>query len=149
MFRGKRLLARGEYGGARDEFLKAAQGLRDAAPLAFAATACYKAHDLTGAGRFLKEAEALPPDDSFLRIEGYKSLVLFAQGQKEEGLDALREYIGFYDDLYPLDSIYEVEAMVETGRVSLAALEELLDRQITTYEERVGQFMTTGTGFGD
>jgi len=149
MFRGKRLLARGEYREARDEFVKAAKGIRDAAPLAFAAAASYKAHDLTGAQQLLKEAESLPPDASFLRIEGYKSLVLFAQGQKEEGLEALREYIDFYDTLFPLDSINEVEAMAETGQVDLAALEELLDRQITTYEEKVQQFMTTGAGFGD
>lgn len=149
MFRGKRLLARGEYREGRDEFVKAAKGLREATPLAFAATASYKAHDLAGAKRFLREAEALPPDDSFLRIEGYKALVLLAQGQKEEGLDALREYIGFYDTLYPLDTIYDVEAMAETGQVNLATLEELLDRQIDTYERRVEEFMTTGAGFGD
>jgi tetratricopeptide (TPR) repeat protein len=149
MFRGKGLLARGEYREARDEFVKASTGLREAAPLAFAAVASYKEHDLASAMRFLREAGALPPDDSFLRIQGYRSLVLLAQGRKEEGLEALREYVGFYDSLDPLESIREVEAMAETGPVDLAALEGLLDRQIAAYEARVERFMTTGAGFGD
>jgi len=149
MFRGRSLLAQGQYKEARDEFVKAGKGLHEAAPLALAATASYKARDFANARRLLSAAEALAPDASFLRIEGYNALVLLAQGKKEEGLEALKAYITYYDTLYPLDTIAEVAAMAETGKVDIAALEGLLDGQITAYEEKVYRFMTTGSGFGD
>ncbi|OPY60098.1 MAG: hypothetical protein A4E57_04556 [Syntrophorhabdaceae bacterium PtaU1.Bin034] len=151
MFQGKRLLGRGEYAQARDDFVRAAQAQPDAYSYAFAATASYKMNDLASADRFIQEAMRLDGRTfSYLRILGYRALILLAEGKQKEGLDALHDYLVAYERAYPLTTISQVQDMWNTGRVNLPLLELLLDEQIRTYEDDIEQFYSTGTGwYGD
>ena len=56
IFEGRRSLETGDYGPARQDFLKAAQVEPSAEAYAFAATASYKMNDLEGARRSIDEA---------------------------------------------------------------------------------------------
>jgi uncharacterized protein HemY len=147
MFQGRRLLDRGEYAQARDEFVKAARTMPDSYSNAFAATASYKLNDMASAERFIQEAATLNGRGySYLRILAYRALILLKEGRKE-GFDALRDYLAIYQNEYPLTSILKVEAMVRTGNVNLSLLEALLDEQLRTYESDIDQFLSSGTGW--
>ncbi len=149
MASGKRLLETGSYGPARDAFLKAAAVGRDSASLAFAAEASYKAGDLAGAERLIREAGVMDRNSaSFLRIQGYTALILLAGG-KPEGMEALHDYITVYGRCFPLNSIHGVDEMWKTRTVNVRVLQTLIDEQVNTYEEEVRQLLTTGTGFLD
>ena len=95
LFEGRRALERGDYGPAREDFLKAAQVEPSAEAYAFAATTSYRMNDLEGAQRFINEGLKLDgKSDFYLRILAYKALILFKEGKQEEGLEALRAYHG-------------------------------------------------------
>ena len=84
MFQGRRLLDRGEYAQARDEFVKAARTMPDSYSNAFAATASYKLNDMASAERFIQEAATLNGRGySYLRILAYRALILLKEGRKE------------------------------------------------------------------
>jgi uncharacterized protein HemY len=69
MFDGRRFLETGDYGPARQDFIKAAQIEPSAEAYAFAATASYKMNDLAGARRSIDEAQKLDgKSDYYLRI---------------------------------------------------------------------------------
>ena len=147
MFQGKRLLNKGEYAQARDEFVKASRMMPDSYSNAFAATASYKLNDMASAERFIQEAAKLDGKGySYLRILAYRALILLKEGKKE-GFDALRDYLAVYRNEYPLASSLRVEAMVRTGNVNLSLLETLLDEQLRTYESDIDQFISSGTGW--
>lgn len=148
MFQGKRMLDVGDYAGARNDFVRAAQAQPDAYSYAYAATASYKMNDFKGAEQFIRDAERLDGRTfAYLRILGYKALIFLGEGRQKEGFDALRDYIATYGNLYPLTTLREVEAMWKTGRVDLPLLERLLDEQINTYENDLWDFYNTGTGW--
>ena len=148
MFQGTRLLNRGEYAQARDEFVKAARTIPDGYSNAFAATASYKLNDMASAERFIQEAAKLDGRGySYLRILAYRALILLKEGSQKEGFDALRDYFAAYRNNYPLTSILQVEAMVRTENVNLPLLEALLDDQLRTYESDIEQFLSSGTGW--
>jgi hypothetical protein len=148
LFEGRNLLNQGDYGQARDLFVKASTEEKRAAPFALAATASYKMKDLPAAEGFINEAEKMEGRAFFyLRIAGYKALIYFNENRKSEGLDALKKYLEYYRHLYPLMNIEDVEAMAKSGDIKLPELERLLDEQITTYERDVTQAVTMGTGF--
>ena len=93
IFEGRRALERGEYGPAREDFIKSAQIEPSAEAYAFAATASYWMNDLEGAQQYIDEAQKLDgKSDFYLRILAYKALILFKEGKQEEGLEALRAY---------------------------------------------------------
>ncbi len=69
-----------------------------------------------------------------MRTMAYKSLVLFKQDKKQEGMTALREYLDYYSCSYPLVTFDDVESMWKSGQVDLPALEKLLDQQVATYD---------------
>jgi hypothetical protein len=147
--KGKQLLTAGSYGPARDAFLKAAAAGRDSASLALAAEASYKAGDLAGAERLIREAAVIDRNAaSFLRVQGYMALILLAQG-KPEGMAALHDYITMYARCFPLDNIHRVDDMWRSRTVNIGTLQTLIDEQVNTYEEEVQQLYTTGTGFLD
>ncbi len=149
MAKGKQLLETGSYGPARDEFLKAGAVGRDSASLAFAAEASYKAGDLAGAERLIREAAVIDRNAaSFLRVQGYTALVLLAEG-KPEGMEALHDYITMYGRCFPLNSIHQVDEMWRTRTVNIRVLQALIDEQVNTYEEEARRLLTTGTGFLD
>lgn len=148
MFEGRHDLNMGEYGKARQDFMKAVQINADARSYAYAATASYKMGDLAAAQRYIEEAARLDGRTySYLRIVGYRALVLLAQGRQKEGLDALHEYLLAYSNTFPLMTISDVERMWRSGKVDLPRLEKLLDEQITTYENDLEQFWESATGF--
>ena len=148
MFDGMNLLRQKEYEEARVFFIKAMEEQRDAKSLAFAATASYKLNDLTSADRYLTEAEKLGKYGfSLLRISGYKALVLLGENRKAEGMEALKDYIGYYGHVYPMPSIETVERMWKKDKVDMPVLENLIDEQVTTYEQDIDQYLTTRTGW--
>jgi tetratricopeptide (TPR) repeat protein len=148
MFDGINLLRQGEYEQARTYFVQAAEEQRDARSLAFIATANYKLNDLTEAEHYLTEAEGFGRYGfSLLRIAGYKALVLLKENKKTEGMEALRDYIGYYRHVYPMPSIEEVERMWKTDKIDMTVLETLIDVQVTTYEKDIDQYLTTRTGW--
>jgi hypothetical protein len=148
MFDGTNFLRQGEYGQARTHFMKAAEEQKDARSLAFVATADYKLNDLASAERYLAEAEKLGRYGfSLLRIAGYKALVLLKENRKAEGMEALKDYIGYYKHVYPMPSIDVVEEMWEKDKVDIALLDKLIDEQVTTYERDIDQYLTTRTGW--
>lgn len=149
MAKGKRSLETGSYGTAREEFLKAAAACRDSASLALAAEASYKAGDLSGAERLIREAAVVDRNTtSFLRVQGYTALILLAEG-KPEGMRALHDYVTMYSRCFPLASIRQVDEMGRAGTVDIRALQTLIDEQVTTYEDEIRQLQTTATGFLD
>ena len=148
LFDGKRLYDQGRYGDARERFQQAARSGRDPAASAWAATASYKIDDLSAAEQYIGEAEKLDSRTYFyLRISGYKALILLKQNKRQEGLEALRGYVSLYDRLFPLMSVQDVRKMAETGDIALPLLERLIDEEITIYEDEVEQFHRSATGF--
>jgi hypothetical protein len=148
LFEGRQLLKQEKYGEARNLFLKASTEERRAAPFAFAATASYKMNDLAAAEGYIGDAEnATGRNYWYLRIMGYKALILLKERKTDEGMTALKRYIDYYRLVYPLTNIEQVEAMWKSGQINLPQLEVLLDEQITNYEEELAQAVTTGTGY--
>ncbi|HEY3275141.1 MAG TPA: hypothetical protein VGJ94_00855 [Syntrophorhabdaceae bacterium] len=148
MFAGRGLLDEGSYKEAREVFVNASREQRRAAAFAFAATASYKMGDLPAAEQFIAEAEAAPYGNYvYARILGYKALTLLGQGRQDEGLAALKAYIDYYKQLYPLMSIEKVEDMYQRRQVNMARLERLIDDEVINYEQEIQQAATTGTGY--
>ncbi len=149
MTKGKRLLETGNYGPAREEFLRAAAAGRDSVSLAFAAEASYKAGDVAGAERLIRDAAVVDRNAaSFLRVQGYTALILLAEG-KPEGMESLHDYVITYGRCFPLNSIHQVDEMWRTRTVNIRTLQTLIDEQVNTYEDEVNRLLTTGTGFLD
>jgi tetratricopeptide (TPR) repeat protein len=145
---GQGLLGEGNYKEARQSFLKAGEIEKEAMAYALAATASYKMNDLPAAGRYIKDAEQTKSKGfSELRTAGYKALILFKEGRKAEGLEALKEYIDYYRNNQPRLTIRQVQVMAAKGEVNLEKLEQYIDEQVNGYEEDVRQFQETGTGF--
>lgn len=149
MWDGKRLMGSGEYGKARDEFLRAAKAEpAAAAPYAFAATASYKMNDLESASGFMNQATKRDKyNDAHIRILGYRSLILLREGKRKEGLNALNDYMEAYGKEYGKEDLRDVRIMVRDNRIDLVALQNILDGQIRTYESDLEQFQRSGTGW--
>ncbi len=147
---GKQLLRQGEYPEARDAFLKASAAERRPEALALAATATYELNDLQATAQYLAEAErAGRPDTSYFRITGYKALVLLKEGNKEEGLKVLGDYIQAFAKVSNPDTLPEVEYMWKKGTVDLPRLEQLIAQQVTKYENIMDWSAKTKTGTFD
>ncbi len=138
---GKVLLDEGKYPQAKSVFLKAGEDRVDVVSLAYAATAAYKAKDIPEAARLLDAADKVREQGGvLLRIAGYKSLVLFAQGKETAGLDSLKRYIDLYNSLgatmaNTAADTRDLERMLKARRVNAATLETVMDRQINSYED--------------
>jgi hypothetical protein len=105
-------------------------------------------NDLRAAESYIGEAEnAAGRNYWYLRIMGYKALILLKENKTGEGMAALKRYIDYYRLVYPMTTIDQVEDMWKSGRIDLKRLEVLLDEQITNYEQEVAQAVTTGTGY--
>ncbi len=154
IFEGKALLDEGKYPQAKSVFLKAGEDRADVVSLAFAATAAYKAKDIPEAARLLDAADKFREQGgALLRIAGYKSLVLLAQGKETAGLDSLKRYIDLYDSLAATmvntaADTRDMERMLKTRRIDVASLETAMDRQITSYEDEYRQISRGGTRQG-
>jgi uncharacterized protein HemY len=143
------MLDAGEYSQAREDFIGAAKAEpADPASYALAATASYKMNDLQAASRSIAEAAKRDNrSDAYIRILGYKALILLRQGREKEGLDALHAYIVAYEREYGPQNVREVRAMWRSAHIDLPALESLLDGQIAVYESDMQQFRSSGTGW--
>jgi tetratricopeptide (TPR) repeat protein len=146
---GKRMLDTGEYSQAREDFIGAAKAEpAEPASYALAATASYKLNDLQAASQSITEAEKRDKhSDAYIRILGYKALILLREGRDKEGLDALHAYIVAYEKEYAPQNVREVRAIWRTARIDLPALERLLDGQIEVYESDIQQFRNSGNGW--
>jgi len=144
---GKVELTEGDYPQARNDFLKASQTERRPEALALAATASYKLDDLKATAEYLAEAERSGrAGSSYFRIAGYKALLFFKEGKKEEGLKVLGDYIRSYRSVFDSDTLPYVEYMWKKGTVDLPRLERLIDRQVTEYEQALDWYNKTRTG---
>jgi tetratricopeptide (TPR) repeat protein len=148
MFHGKRLLREDDYADARIDFLKAAEARKWPAAYAFAATASYKMGDLTGAERYLAEAERLDRGDySYVRVLGYRALTLLKQGRENEGREALQQYALILRSISSPMGAKQIEIWMRQPQMDLPGLEKLIDEQVGRYESDIEQYQSTGTGF--
>ncbi|MDD5009347.1 MAG: tetratricopeptide repeat protein [Syntrophorhabdaceae bacterium] len=149
MLFGKDFLKDKKYTDARKYFQDASALYKDSAALTYLAVVEYKMGNTEGALKHLQEAEKAGTDQVlYLRILGYKTLMLF-KTDREKGTAALRDYVNYYQHQYPLMSIKDVREMLQTGQVDTKRLEELIDEQVSTYEQEIDQFLSDGTGFYD
>jgi hypothetical protein len=148
LWEGKNLLMEERYAEAREKFVKAAGEQNRAAPFAYAATVNYKLGDLAAADRYIFDAENKPGKDFlYMRILAYKSLVLFKENKKQEGMAALKDYLDYYSCVYPLVTIDDVWSMWKSGQVDLPTLEKLLDQQVATYDRDTYLAFSGGIGY--
>jgi len=148
MFHGKRLLRDEEYGEARADFLKAAEAQKWPSAYAFAATASYKMGDLTSAEQYIMEAELLGGKDySYVRVLGYKALILLKEGKEKEGQEALQRYAQTLRSISSPKGARQIEVWMRRQPMELTGLEKLIDDQVGQYESDIEQYQSTGTGF--
>ena len=144
---GKKLLRDGEYPQAKTEFVRASEVERRPEALALAATASYKLNDLQASALYITDAErAGNPGSFYFRIAGYKALTLLREGEEQQGLKVLGDYTQAYKQVYDSASMPQVEYMWRKGRVDLPRLEQLVDQQVTEYEDSMDWFSKTHTG---
>ena len=154
MYWGRNLLRQRQYEKSRERFLVANEYQPAAVALAFAGVASYKMGDLQGADQYLTTAQAIDGQtDAYIVIFGYKALILFAEGERNEGLMALNAYIAACRNVQPISpsmkdtefnitygryppsaSLKPVEAMVSSGQIDIRLLEQLIDQQINESE---------------
>lgn len=146
---GRQLLDDGHYKQAREDFVKAANAMpAEPYPYALAATASYKMNDVSEASRLIQEAAKRDKQgDAYIRIMGYKALILLKEGKEKEGRDALNDYILAYQKEYAPQNVREVRAMWRGNGIDVSALQQLLDDEIWTYESDIDQFRRSGTGW--
>ena len=148
MFHGKRLLREDEYQAARTDFARAAEAQKWPAAYAFAATASYKMGDLASAERYIMEAQRLDGNDySYVRVLGYKALVLLKEGKEKEGREALQQYAQVLRSISSPMGARQIEVWMRQQNMDLPALENLIDQQVGQYESDIEQYQSTGTGF--
>jgi tetratricopeptide (TPR) repeat protein len=149
IFDGKRLLEKGEYQKAKEHFQEATLYSKDFQSLTYLAIAYYKMGDIENAAVLIQEAAKITIYDyRYLRTLGYGALILLKR-DKEEGLEALKNYLILYRRCSPLLTIKDVRQMEETGQVDIDRLEKLIEEQVSWYENDIEQFKSTGTGFYD
>ncbi len=149
-FEGKQLYQVKEYAQARQAFLSAYQTEKNVTALAWAITTSYRLNDLAGAETYIQEAEPKAKKSvSYFRVTGYKALVLLKQGKKAEGMQTLQEYASAFSRTYPSVNLPWIELMIKKGDADIPKLETMLEEDIYGYEEAIGEFDSTKTGFYD
>jgi hypothetical protein len=150
VFEGKKFYQYKEYSQARQAFLAAYEAEKNVTALAWAATTSYWLNDLASAETYIREAEPKARKSvSYFRVIGYKSLVLLKQGKKDEGLVTLKEYVDAYGRTYPSNNLPWIDLMVKRGDVDMPKLQAVLEEDIYAYEEAIGEFESTRTGYYD
>ncbi len=148
IFEGKKELEAGSFAPAREDFARAVKIKESSESLAFAATASYRLGDLAAAEGYLSAAERFKTHGPYyLRILGYKALVLLAEGKQTDGLAALRRYVDAFKATYDMDAIVQVEGMVSTEEVNLPRLTRLIEQQASALESDWEQSERSGTGY--
>jgi tetratricopeptide (TPR) repeat protein len=137
MFQGYGFLQNGQYPAAIQQFLRATRGDPTSAwPMALAGQASYQMGNYAQASQYLTQAASLVKADdyAYLVIKGYQSLIAFRDNKQEEGMAALAEYVRVYRFSYPDKTYYEVKRMYDSGKVEVAALEDLINADMSRYE---------------
>jgi tetratricopeptide (TPR) repeat protein len=150
LFDGRRFLEDGDYDRAKACFETALANGKDARSLAYLGTAEYGMGDLTDAERHLDESMRMDPGGFwYLRALGYRALVLLKAGRAADGMEALKEYVAYYEQHDPLMTVRNVATMEAKGSVNLPELEGLVNEQVNWYERDVEEYRTNHTGFYD
>jgi len=91
--------------------------------------------DLANAERTIREAERIDKNSYyFMRILGYKSLILLKQ-DKPEGINALRQYVDYVKALNLPFEMHDIETMIGKNTVDFAVLDPKIEEQVTWYED--------------
>jgi tetratricopeptide (TPR) repeat protein len=147
IFIGKQLLKEKEYIEAEKHFQEAALKIRDSAPLTFMAIAEHKMGNLENAVKLIEEAAEEKPDLFYqLRTFGYRAIIYMKQ-DKAAGMAALKDYIDRYEHTYYLDTIKDLRKMANSGNVDEARMENIIDEQITWYENEMEEYLANNVGF--
>ena len=149
IFQGKEALKKGDYAGAKRDFEEAYQNDKSPEALMYLAIIDYKTNNLDSAEKLIREAEMMGSGNyHYLRVLGYKALILLKKN-KELGLEALDRYVSFYALSDPLMSINDVKEMVRSGNVDMPRLENLIEEQVSWFENDVELYWSTGVGYYD
>jgi tetratricopeptide (TPR) repeat protein len=147
IFVGKNLFQEKDYEKAKQYFIQASKDQYDSVSLALLGSAYYKTGDIGNAERTILEAEKIDKNsDYFLRILGYKSLVLLKQN-KPEGFDALRQYVKYVKQQQLPMEMHEFERMIENNKVDLAVLESKIEEQASWYEDEMRRLKNNEPGY--
>ena len=137
IYTGKKLLAEKEYAKAKDYFVQASQDQRNSTSLALLGTAYYKMGDIAGAENSIKEAERIDKtSDCYLRILGYKSLILLKQGNPD-GFIALRQYADYVKQLNLPFDMHDIRSMIASQSADTAELDATIEKQVIWYENEM------------
>ena len=133
MSKAKKMLDNADYKQALESFVDAAKAMpKEPDPYAYAATASYKLNNIEAASGYIRDAVQLnKSSDAYIRIPGYKALILLRQGRHKEGMDALNDYIQNYEQQYAARNVRDIKAMWRSNKIDLPTLEEDLDEGIT------------------
>jgi tetratricopeptide (TPR) repeat protein len=140
LFNGGQFLRDGDLQSALSQFLAANQGdPTQPMPLALAAQAAYQMGDFAKASQYLTQASGLDPMNkgygrSYVIVKGYQALIAFREKRDKDGMAALGEYVRVYGDTYPDSSYRELTNMYNSGKISVPALEALINHQMERYE---------------
>jgi hypothetical protein len=106
--------------------------------------------DLASAERYAMEAERLDAGHfSYVRVLGYKGLILLREGKENQGLEALTQYVQVLRSISSPTGARQIEVMIKRQPIDLPGLEKLIDEQVSQYESDIQQYLGTGTGFYD
>lgn len=149
MSKAKKMLDNADYKQALESFVDAAKAMpKEPDPYAYAATASYKLNNIEAASGYIRDAVQLnKSSDAYIRILGYKALILLRQGRHKEGMDALNDYIQNYEQQYAARNVRDIKAMWRSNKIDLPALEQYLDEGITTFESDMEMFRKSGAGW--
>jgi tetratricopeptide (TPR) repeat protein len=143
-------LLNGQYQAAIQQLVAAGQtDTTKAIPLALAGQAAYQMGNYTQARQYLSQAESRinGPDPAYVIIKGYEALIAFRENKREEGMEALHEYVRVSRFSYPDKSYYPVERMYRSGDIVLPTLERHINDGLSRYEMYLQQWgwnMTSG-----
>ncbi len=137
IFSGKKLLEEKEYEKARELFAQASRDQRDATSIAMLGTTYYKMGDIANAESNIKEAEKIDKNgESYLRILGYKSLILLKQGNPE-GFKALRQYADYVKNLNLPFDMHDILSAIAKQTADIAELDATIEKQVIWYENEI------------
>ena len=149
IFHGKEALKKGDYTEAKLDFEEAYQNEKAPDALMYLAIVDYKTNNLDSAERLIRESESMGMGNyHYLRVLGYKALILLKKNS-ELGLEALDRYVSFYAVNDPLMSINDVQEMVRSGNIDIPRLENLIEEQVSWFENDVELYWSTGVGYYD
>jgi hypothetical protein len=149
LFDGKEALKRGDYTGAKRNLEEAYQNDKSPDVLMYLAIVDYKTNNLDNAEKLIRAAEAMSSGNyHYLRVLGYKALILLNRN-RDQGLEALDQYVAFYALHDPLMSINDVSAMARSGNIDIPRLENLVEEQVSWFENDIELYWSSGVGFYD